>query len=400
MPKTSVPPSLDLTAANNETQTETLPHLSPSTLSPRSSRSPRSNPGSPYLQEGFEHTLGQNGTSKTGRGRAANNGAISPTITAIPQYPPSPPKSSPKHGRDPSRSFFSNLVASKSSHLLQFLDQGGTETADRDRPNGRGRTSSKDRSLYTLKGKDSTSDLLKSVKISEMQRDHSADRTPSVSDTSSLPLEGGLSQSAPGKKPRQRFGLLNRSRSIKGDDQSRPKPSPPQKLDLTSPTANSNRDPQFAEPMKTAPLRQGHRERAFGDSMGSSQRNRSADRPPVPRDRSQEKFPARNNRPGGSLANSNSFKDGAGTQLLSNLHQTGKGAADRLGKAGKGFLGRITRSGSGHERELVTDDNYTCSSINLPLVRQTRRTRIAKRLELSKDKTEFWMPALPWRCIE
>jgi len=36
----------------------------------------------------------------------------------------------------------------------------------------------------------------------------------------------------------------------------------------------------------------------------------------------------------------------------------------------------------------------------LPLVEQTRKTRIAKRLEDSKDKTEFWMPALPWRCIE
>lgn len=49
---------------------------------------------------------------------------------------------------------------------------------------------------------------------------------------------------------------------------------------------------------------------------------------------------------------------------------------------------------------LVTDDQYTCTVINLPLVEQTRRTRIAKRLELSMDKTEFWMPALPWRCIE
>jgi hypothetical protein len=27
-------------------------------------------------------------------------------------------------------------------------------------------------------------------------------------------------------------------------------------------------------------------------------------------------------------------------------------------------------------------------------------TRISTRLEQSRDKTEFWMPALPWRCIE
>lgn len=100
------------------------------------------------------------------------------------------------------------------------------------------------------------------------------------------------------------------------------------------------------------------------------------------------------------MAISSSFKDGAGAQLLSNLQQTSKGAADRLGKAGKGFFGKITRSGSSNEREVIVDEKYTCRVITMPLVQQTRRTRIAKRLEESKDKTEFWMPALPWRCIE
>lgn len=399
MPKSSAPPALNLNAAKNSSQADNLRPLSPSTLSPRSSRSPRSNPGSPFLQGDFEHTLGQNGIDKTGKNNTANGGSISPSITAIPQYPPSP-KTSPKHGRDPSKSFFSNLMASKSSHRLQSLDQGGAETADRDRTEGRGRASSKDRVPYSARGKSSTSDLLRNVRAPEMQRGQSADRKMSVSDTPLQPLEEGVSQSVPAKRSKQRFGLLTRSRSIKADDQSRPTPSAPKRLDLTSPIATTNKDPQFSEPMKTAPLRNDYRERAFGESLGSSHRNRSADRPPLPGGRSEENFPPRNNRPGGSLANSNSFKDSAGTQLLSNLHQTGRGAADRLGKAGKGFLGRITRSGSGHERELVTDDNYTCSSINLPLVKQTRRTRIAKKLELSKDKTEFWMPALPWRCIE
>jgi hypothetical protein len=100
------------------------------------------------------------------------------------------------------------------------------------------------------------------------------------------------------------------------------------------------------------------------------------------------------------MAGSYPSRDGAGAHLLSNIHQTGRGMGDRLGKAGKGFLGKITRSGSSNERELVTDDTYTCTVINLPLVKQTRRTRIAKRMENSRDKTEFWMPALPWRCIE
>jgi hypothetical protein len=399
MPKSSAPPSLNLNGAKENTQTDSLRPLSPSTLSPRSSRSPGSNPGSPFLKDGFEHTLGQNGTCRTMGDNAETDGSISPSITAIPQYPPSPPKTSSKHSREASKSFFSNLMASKSSHRLQSLDQIEAETPDRDRTNGRGRASSKDRVLYSSKGKGSTSDLLKNTKASDMQRDRSVDRTMSGSDTSSHPLESNISQSVVSKKSKPRFGLLNRSRSIKTDEATRPKPSAPQKLDLGSPTASSNRDPQFSEPMKTAPIRNDHRERAFGDSFGSANRNRSADRPPVP-ERNQGNFPPRNNRPGGSLANSNSFRDSTGTHLLSNLQLTGRGAADKLGKAGKGFLGRITRSGSSHERELVTDDNYTCSTINLPLIKQTRRTRIAKRLELSKDKTEFWMPALPWRCIE
>lgn len=97
---------------------------------------------------------------------------------------------------------------------------------------------------------------------------------------------------------------------------------------------------------------------------------------------------------------SQSFRDGSTMQIFSNIGQTGKGMGDRLGKAGKGFFGKITRSGSSNEREHLTDDNYTCTTISLPLVKQTRKTRIARRLEISKDKTEFWMPALPWRCIE
>jgi hypothetical protein len=115
---------------------------------------------------------------------------------------------------------------------------------------------------------------------------------------------------------------------------------------------------------------------------------------------SQESLPTSARKDKLVVAGSNLSKDSAGGHLLSNIHQTGRGMGDRLGKAGKGFLGKITRSGSSNERELVTDDTYTCTVINLPLIKQTRRTRIAKRLEFSRDKTEFWMPALPWRCIE
>jgi len=67
----------------------------------------------------------------------------------------------------------------------------------------------------------------------------------------------------------------------------------------------------------------------------------------------------------------------------------------------KGLFGKSSRSGSTTEREPVVDDeHYELKVINLPLVEQTRLTRISKRLEDSRDKTEFWMPAFPWRAID
>jgi hypothetical protein len=38
--------------------------------------------------------------------------------------------------------------------------------------------------------------------------------------------------------------------------------------------------------------------------------------------------------------------------------------------------------------------------LTMPLVYQTRFTRIAKVLEKSRDKTEYWMPSFPWRAID
>lgn len=105
---------------------------------------------------------------------------------------------------------------------------------------------------------------------------------------------------------------------------------------------------------------------------------------------------------GGSMAHSGSLghMSGASAAIFNNIKQSSTGAADRIGKAGKGFFGKIARSGSTNERELINDDNYVCSVINLPVMEQSRRTRIAKRLGDSRDKTEFWMPALPYRCVE
>jgi hypothetical protein len=74
---------------------------------------------------------------------------------------------------------------------------------------------------------------------------------------------------------------------------------------------------------------------------------------------------------------------------------------ERMGTARKGMFGKLGRTSSNHDREIqVPKEPYQFKIIHLPLVEQTRKTRISNRLEDSKDKTEFWMPALPWRCIE
>jgi len=93
-------------------------------------------------------------------------------------------------------------------------------------------------------------------------------------------------------------------------------------------------------------------------------------------------------------------------------------AADNLGRAAKGFLGKLSnRTGLGdssHSNDRFAKPQQSYSDVeaqkaaltknykivNLPLDEQTRRTRICKRLEDCKDKTEFWLPAVAYRCID
>ncbi|KAK3109235.1 hypothetical protein LTR53_017734 [Teratosphaeriaceae sp. CCFEE 6253] len=79
-----------------------------------------------------------------------------------------------------------------------------------------------------------------------------------------------------------------------------------------------------------------------------------------------------------------------------------KNAVSKTTKASGNFLtrlGKIGRSSSNNEKE-IPDSEYVLKVINLPLVEQTRITRISKDLGNCRDKTEFWMPSLPWRCID
>ncbi|ODH45687.1 hypothetical protein GX48_08232 [Paracoccidioides brasiliensis] len=386
-------PPLQLGSSNfNEPSHDNSP-LSPNALSPLSPTSPRS----PALQFPKGSTI-QPLTGKKSPApqspclstcEANNEVQLTLGITAMPPFPPSPNETT-KHGRDPSRSFFSNLKASKSSHRLQSSD--GYEKPPVDTlPSSRG--SSKDRAAtVSSRGWNGSSSNLPELsgRVERANGNRSDDQASSKQSVAEGPCLAN-------KKSKPRFAnILTRTRSIRVDDSSAPgKNYSPQRrpsngLLRLEEISNSNKDSQ--PPLKTAPLQP---DKMFKDVMGSSVRNRSVDR-------AADDVLAKSQRGahGGSMAPSSSLSQVSGASLFNNLKQSSSGAADRLGKAGKGFFGKITRSGSSNERELATDDTYTCRIINLPLVEQTRRTRISKRLEASKDKTEYWMPALPWRCID
>jgi hypothetical protein len=385
MPKASGLPHLNLAPkANGDFNGITPATLSPRTASsPNTPHSPRSVPTSPFLQNFVPHQVTQ---SKENRNNGTRTGPSSPKITAMPELPPSPVPQSPKHGRDQSKGFFSNLMASKSSHRLHASETSIPDAAER--PKARSRTSSKDRSLHSIKRQESTPDLPRSMGNNGNQA-HSIPPTPS-STTLSQPTPDPMAAKS---KSKSKFGgILTRTKTVRLDEAA-PRQRQPGPSSLQIEAATSNVDRLDETSPKTAPIHADHRNRAFATENGATLRNRSVDR--HARDDTQS---VRREKPAAHLPPAHSFRD----QLLSNIGQTGKGMGDRLGKAGKGFFGKITRSGSSNERETIqlTDDNYTCTTITLPLVKQTRKTRIARRLEVSKDKTEFWMPALPWRCIE
>ncbi len=215
-----------------------------------------------------------------------------------------------------------------------------------------------------------------------------------------------LPQSSPNqlstKRSKPKFPrLLTRTRSIRLEEPVRrfKSPNPSNLHDSQTSLQDDNLVEQHG--LKTAPLPH-EKDRSFRDYMGSNNRNRSADRQDRGgyEDGNLRIDMAKRDPHTPLLSASTVFKDGAGTKLFSNFKSTSAKAADGLGKAGKGLLGKITRVGGSNGKDGSEDENYVLSVIKLPLVEQTRRTRIAKRLEDSKDKTEFWMPALPWRCIE
>lgn len=154
--------------------------------------------------------------------------------------------------------------------------------------------------------------------------------------------------------------------------------SPPPREPLTLETSV----PRAPGPM-TAPLQV---ERGFRHAMaGPELRNRSADRRQHPDDAAH-----RPTKPSAS-------REG----LFNAMMEHGGKAAGGLGRLGKGFVGKFTRRASSVEKKPATVlEKHQLIVIRLPLSDQARITRLAKLYVDARDKTQYWLPALPYRCIE
>ncbi|KAJ5806335.1 uncharacterized protein N7503_003937 [Penicillium pulvis] len=423
----STVPNLDFSSFKSDLNNGKLssplsPGQSSDGLSPLTPRSPKSPSSSPLFKGATIRPVTQESSSKATSPTSPTSpntltvdtepGPEPPTpgITAIPQYFPSP-KGSPKHSRDQSKSFFGTLKAPKTSHRSQRSDGSETSTEP---PKSRG--NSRDRRLSMARIlSESTPDLPAMIarsEESERLKTSAGDKTTQRTGHKKASTE---TDSAPAKKNKRFANLLTRSRSIRVDESSgnraparRPstglaKLEEFSKLDSQKPNTQI---PVTQKPATQKPAVQISAVQKPAPSKPAPSTTTQPERSTRPTgnylERPVELAPIRKEKTAGSMTQSSSLSQvsGASAAIFNNLKQSSSGAADRLGKAGKGFFGKITRSGSTNERELITDDSYVCSVINLPLIEQARKTRIAKKLEDCRDKTEFWMPALPYRCID
>lgn len=123
----STVPNLDLSSFSLDKDVKKSSPLTPDGQGPLTPHTSISSPTSPCDTEPAVRPATQDSGGKsdspsfTGSSPTTN---FNPSLTAIPQYPPSP-KDSPKHNREASKSFFANLKAPKSSHRVQKSDSSG-----------------------------------------------------------------------------------------------------------------------------------------------------------------------------------------------------------------------------------------------------------------------------------
>ncbi|KAF2645817.1 hypothetical protein P280DRAFT_486906 [Massarina eburnea CBS 473.64] len=309
---------------------------------------------------------------------------------------------SPKPRKD-SKNIFSNFTANRSSPRI-----AGTEPSirqgdgyNRVYANGRSGASTPDlsRPVYTPNsdGKGPRSGAGRAMlKQTDMRSDSGYD-----------PRNGGrkLLEDDPyakrgGSKPKKQ-GMLGRSTSTNTEETRHKKLNKSQPAQLSPDAAatwNHNGDSMA---LKTAPLEKDKSWR--GNIPFGKLRTHSADRHEGSSQHAHrnDDNPSRKDKTEQSSVASGSFNESRGAQIMSNFGLGAKSMGKKLDSARKGVFGKLARSASNHETApQAPKEPYQFKIIHTPLVEQTRLTRISNRLENSKDKTEFWMPALPWRCID
>ncbi|CZT49867.1 related to GTPase-activating protein beta-chimerin [Rhynchosporium secalis] len=360
---------------------------------------------------------------------ALSTSQTTPSLSAISGTEPQQHQQQKKER--PARSgFFSNYKANRLQHSS---NPSYDDRMSRDgRPSMPGRDSSKD---HTRTGKTSpfsgSSDSRAGITDRSLLRTESSlDRSiarravggPSNSDVS-LDSNGDSTPNSAGtlkKNKPKAFSILSRSKSVR-DEHSPRELSPTnqfeegEKVQIQQPIQPQSQPQSLSQdnPAKaTTPVPEQSDSRSFRSMMSSTVRQRSEDRQPsAPRDapklkessklreqsKPQMKDP-RDNLGRSQPSFSGSFREGGGHTFLNNLKSS---ATKGAGALSKGLFGKSGRSGSTNEKEPVVDDeHYQIKVLCLPLMEQTRLTRISKKLEDSRDKTEFWMPAFPWRAID
>ncbi|KAG9249902.1 Rho GTPase activation protein, partial [Emericellopsis atlantica] len=204
---------------------------------------------------------------------------------------------------------------------------------------------------------------------------------------------------------RKPFGLLKRTKSLR--DNLRDIANPSEQQHDPMPTLAPQSTNGSESPSVQAVPAQQHTERSRRDVMESSTRNPSEDREP-PREGQATREQRRDKSPKGAPVPAPvaapapapapaPVRENGHSTFFSGLKNSSTKAA---GMFNRGFF-KGHRSASTHEHQHSLDDeHYELKVLNLPLAAQTRKTRISKRLEDSRDKTEFWMPAFPWRAID
>ncbi|PVH97781.1 hypothetical protein DM02DRAFT_67019 [Periconia macrospinosa] len=315
----------------------------------------------------------------------ATNGGARPHAPHS-DVPQSPASTKP---RKDSKNIFSNFAATKSSSRLVHTDSPRPDREGHGSiyTNGRGGASTPDlkRPVYTPNSDD--------VRSESGAFDQSNDNAENGFEAPSS--RHGTSKS------NKHMGGVGRSRSIKNEEQGRSKLSKTQTPQLSPDPGATWTHNGDNTPLKTAPL---DKDKSWRGNMAFGKlRTHSADRHDNshhPQRVHDDNHSRKDRTDQGSVA-SGSFNESRGAQLMSNLGFGARKMGEKFDSARKGVFGKLGRSSSNHETQpQVPKEPYQFKIIHTPLVEQTRLTRISSRLEHSKDKTEFWMPALPWRCID